>query len=496
MVTIPQTVQQTASLPRTRIFGDDLAPPRQLYVTLVPAVLVLTGVMSWVMSNDQGMVLASFVATGVALFTLWDWLFRHAPTRFSTLLAMGLLIGYGMGTLNTWITLPRGSLTLGEVMGLAPGILARGLGATLISSATLYFLGEIFEKPMFGRDFRLYIDSRTCALIYVGTIAMLVGFATHSIRFGGAAMSSGGHVNIFGETIMWFYTPLTAIAVVVFLTSPRRREKILTGLSSLILLVLFSILGRRNIIYTGIIILLALGLAGYRFREISFRKILLLASLGAIIVFSALTFMLLRITGQYIKQGRKLATVTERISTAHNMVQHGGAYALAGKATQTNFQTRTFVLAFLANILDASSRMTPALGVDAMSMIEQSIPSVVYPGKDLFFSEEGLVDKQFGFSYGDQANSVLTAGATDFGFLGMIIYPILVVVVVRFVYELLARRLGMLAVLVVALALISKMMQTEMTFTGYVVSLRDTVLFGALLSVFMGMPRVRFRASS
>jgi hypothetical protein len=154
------------------------------------------------------------------------------------------------------------------------------------------------------------------------------------------------------------------------------------------------------------------------------------------------------------------------------------------------------VLAFLAYILDASSRMTPALGRDAMSMIEQSIPSVIYPDKDLFFSEEGLVDQQFGFGYGDQANSILTAGATDFGFLGMIVYPILIVVVIRFVYEFLARRLGMVPLLFVALALIFRMMQTEITFTGYVASLRDTILFGVLISVIMGMPQVRLRAAS
>jgi hypothetical protein len=493
MGTVPQSVLHPALMPQSRALGDDLAPPRQLYFMFIPATLALTGILSWMIGNEPGMVLASVVASAVAVFTLWEWLFLHAPTRFSTLLGMTLLLGYGLGTLNTWATLPRAGLTLAEVAGLSEGILARGIAVVLISSATLYFLGEIFEKPVFGRDFQFRITPRTRMLIYIGTLAILAGYPTHSLSFQGVT-SGGGHESIPGAFLAWLYTPLTAVAVIAFLTAARRLDKVLTGFSALILLAMFSVTGRRITIYTSMEVLLVMGLVGFRWREKIVRNVLVILTLAAIMVSTSLTFMLLRISGSMAKT-RKQITIGRQFQIAGKLVQKGGAYTLAAKNTQANFQSRTFVLAFLANILDASTRMTPALGSDAVGYIQLAIPSILYPEKHLFFAEENLVDQQFGFSYGDQANSVLTTGATDFGLIGMLLYPLLVVVIFRIIFDFIAKRLATAPVMFVALVFIYTMLQTEISLTGYCDTLRDTILFSIALVIFMAFPTVRLHAS-
>ena len=439
------------------------------------------------------MVLASVVATAVALFTLWDWLFLHAPTRFSTLLGLALLLGYGLGTLNTWATLPRVGLTLAQVHGLSEGILARGLGAVLISAAALYFLGEIFEKPIFGRDFQFQIAPRTRTLIYVGTLAILAGYPTHALGIEGAT-AAGGHVSIPGSFLNWLYAPLTAVAVVAFLTATRRLDRVLTGFSALVLLAMFSVEGRRSAIYTSMEVLLLMGLVGFRWREKILRNILVILALAAIVVTTSLTFMLLRIAGG-VGNPKKHTTVESRFQIARKLIQKGGAYTLASKGTQTNFQSRTFVLGFFANILDASSRITPALGSDAVDSVQVAIPSVLYPDKPRYFAEETLVDQHFGFSYGDQPNSILTAGATDFGLIGVLLYPLLVVVIFRIIFDFLAKRLSPVPLMFVALAFIGTMLLTENTLTGYSVLLRDTILFSIALAIFMAFPRIRVGAS-
>jgi hypothetical protein len=492
MGTAPQSVLHPAFMPQSHTLGDDLAPPRQLYFTFIPAILALTGILSWTIGTEPGMVLASVVAAAVALFTLWEWLFLHGPTRFSTLLGMTLLLGYGLGTLNTWATLPRASLTLADVYGLSEGILARGIGAVLISASALYFLGEIFEKPIFGRDVQFHIVPRTRMLIYVGGLAILAGYPTHSLGIGGTA-GGGGHESIPGAFLSWLYTPLTAIAVIAFLTATRRLDKVLTGLSALALLAMFSVMGRRITIYTSIEVLLVMGLAGFRWREKILRNVLVILTLAAVMVAASLTFMLLRIA-KSMANTRKQVTVGRQVQIAGKLVQKGGAYALAGKATQSNFQSRTFVLAFLANILDASTHMTPALGSDAVGLVQVAIPSVLYPDKPLYFAEENLVDQQFGFSYGDQANSVLTAGATDFGLIGMLLYPLLVVVIFRIIFDFISKRLSIVPVTFVALVFIYTMLETEITLTMYCDTLRDTILFSIVLAIFMGFPKIRLRA--
>jgi hypothetical protein len=491
MATVTQTAPHPIFLPRFSPFGYDFAPPRQSYITFIPAILILAGLLSWVMGDESGMVLAATVASAVAIYTLWNWLFRGAPTRFSTLMGMSLLLGYGGGTLNTWMTLPRSSLTLAAHMGLPEDVLAHGMGAVLIATAPLFFFGEIYERPMFGRDFRVQIDARTRTLIRAGTLGMLAGYATRSLSFAGPT-SGGGHVSIPGLFLTWLYTPLTAIAVASFLTAEHKKDKLLDGLSALILLMMFSIVGRRDTIYTTVEILFVLRLVGFRWRGNIARNALLVLGLAAIVVVGSLTFMLLRIVG--FSQRKGWMPVEERITAAGKIVQKGGAYSMAAQVTQNNLQRRTFVLPFLANILDASSRTTPALGNDALGMLQLAVPSVIYPDKDIDFSEEALVDRQFGFAYGDQPNSMLTAGATDFGLIGMILYPLITVFVSKAILNFIARWLSPVPLLFVTLSFILTMLLTEATINAYLETVRNAGIFGLVLIVFMALPRIRSHA--
>ncbi len=490
MGTIPQVAPQLALQRWLLPFGNDLTPPRQAYITFVPAVLSLAGILSWVMNDELGMVLAASTASVVGILTLWDWLFRGAPTRFSTLMAMSLLLGYGGGTLNTWLTLPRGSFTVAQFMGLPEDVLARGMGAVLISTVPLFLLGEIYENPIFGREFHLQIDSRTRVLIRIGTLAILAGYATHSLSFSGPS-AGGGHISIPGVFLSWLYTPLTAVAVAAFLTAENRRDKLLDGVSSLILLMMFSMLGRRVAIYTTLEILFILGLVGFQWRGNILRRVLLIVSLGAIIITCSLTFMLLRIAGTGQRKG--WMPVGQRFEIASKMVGKGGAYAFAARITQNNLQTRTFVLPFLANILDASWSKTPALGKDVLGMLQLSIPSALYPDKNVYFSEEELVDLQYDFAYGDQPNSILTAGATDFGFIGMILYPLIIVFLSKALLNFVARWLQPIPLLFVALSFILMMLVTEATLSGYFDAIRNSGLFGVLLGLFTSLPAMKMK---
>ncbi|MBV8672083.1 MAG: hypothetical protein JOZ33_01495, partial [Acidobacteriaceae bacterium] len=87
-----------------RTLGGSFALPRAVYVTHLPALLLITALITWIAGDEIAMVIASALGGGVGLYILWDWLFREAPTRFSTLSAMNFLIGYGLGALNTWLT--------------------------------------------------------------------------------------------------------------------------------------------------------------------------------------------------------------------------------------------------------------------------------------------------------------------------------------------------------------------------------------------------------
>lgn len=484
-----QFVQNTDAPFPGQALSDEFVPARPIYFIVIPSILLSGGTASWLLGGDSGLVLGSAIAAAIALFTLWEWLFRHAPTRFSTLLGMSLLLGYGAGALNTWVTLPRTSLTLGEIMGVGQGALTRCIAAVLFSAAPLYACGEIFEKPLFGRGFRLQITESTRSLVYWGTACILLGYATHSLQFSGAS-SAAGHVSIAGIFLAWFYPPITALALAAFLTSTRGTERILCALCALVLLAMFAVNGRRASLYTTVEILFMLSMVGYQWRGKRIRMVFVLLALGGVITASGLLFMIMRIAPS-MGPSRSVNSVSQRVEAASKFVQRSDALETAIQVTRKNAQTRTFILAFLANILDASTRTTPAMGRDAISFLESTIPSAIDPNKDRTFSEEALVDQQFGYGYGDQANSVLTGGATDFGFVGMLLYPILLIMLARIIYGFLSRLLKPLPLLIVTLAFIFLFLQTEITLSGYFADFRNALLFGLVLQLFLAIPRLR-----
>jgi hypothetical protein len=480
-----------APLP-SRLLGEDVAPPRALYLNHFPAVLVVTGLVTWVAGNELAMVMAATVASLIALYMLWDWLFQEGPTRFSTILAMTLLLGYGLGAVNTWLTLPRGGLPLATFLGADQGILTRGMAAVLITAGSLCFLGEMYERPLWGREFRIPLDQHTYALIYIGTLAIIAGFLTHSLGYGGLKNTFGEQQSIAPALLSWLFAPLTALTAAVFLAS-RGVSKLLTGICALILCVLLMTVGRRVIVYTAMEIVFALRLTGYRLKGTIFRKSLLIAVLGIFIAVGVTVLMLLRLAA--IQNHSDINTpLDQRIQIAMGWVEDGTALTRANEANQANVQGRTFVLGFFADVLEGSSQKAPAYGRDLVGWTSMAVPRIFNPNKDSILGEEDLDDELFGLTYRDAANSILTNGATDFGFLGVLMYPLLLVFLMRFSIDILSRFLTPLPVSIIALGAIFTLVQTENSLTTYLVTIRNQIIFSIILFIFSRLPILRLRS--
>ena len=156
---------------------------------------------------------------------------------------------------------------------------------------------------------------------------------------------------------------------------------------------------------------------------------------------------------------------------------------------------RTFVLGFFADVLEGSTTRTPALGQDVEGYISMAIPRVLNPNKDLTFGEESLADGLFGLSYVDAANSILTNGATDFGILGILLYPLILVFIMRAAIETFAVFLPSLPLSIVVLATVFTLLQTENATDGYLIALRNELIFAVILIVFSYLPQFRLRAT-
>jgi hypothetical protein len=473
--------------------GKDLAPPRSGHLIQIPALLMLTGLVTWIAANEAAMAISAAIAAAVAIYLVWEWLFRAGPTRFSTIYTFGLLLGYGGGALNTWLTLPRAGATLASVLGADEDVLARGMAAVLMTAALLCFMGELYERPLFGRDFRVPLNRQTFTLIYFATGAFIVGFLTHSLGYGGVANSGGGQQNPAAALLSWAFGPFIAITAAVFMAAPRSISKLLTGICLLILAILLMTVSRTVVVYTAMEVIFALRLTGYRVKGTIVKKLLLLAVLAGFVMTGVTVLMLFRLAG-YQNHNKSNISLTERITTAAAWVADGTALTRANEANRGNVQKRTFVLGFFADVLEGSSQKSPAYGLDSLYQLTAAVPRVLFPNKgNVGMSEEGMDDELFGLTYRDAANTLLTAGATDFGLLGVLLYPVMVIGLFSFSTRLLSGYLPALPMSIIALGIIFALLQTESALTNYAVAIRNEILFAVLLLIFYRLPAFRLR---
>jgi hypothetical protein len=474
---------------RVRSLGEDLALPRPLYFTQIPFILAFTGTISWIIASEYALVVSSIVGGAIGCYMLFDWLFR-GETRFSTIIAFSLLIAYGLGTFNTWASTSRGGLTLGEFMGQDDAVLARGLAAALLSCSITIFFGELFERPLFGRDFHLRPDPRIYSFIYLGALAAIGSFAAGALSLG-SDTSDPTHQGFVHALLLWIFSPLLSLSVTVFLLTPRGglRRKIV-GVAALILLIILTVMGRRVMFYTVLETVFLARVCGVRLKGPPHKKVLVFALVVTFIVGGALVFMLYRVSG-YGGGARK--NLVGRMQIMAEWVREGTALQTALSSTQSNVKTRTFVLGFFANILDGSATHTPALGEDTIGLFQIAIPSALDPSKDKFFSEELLVDRLFGFGYKDAANSLLTNGATDFGLIGVLFFPLAVSSILKVLTEFASWRLNQFAVLTVILGNLFVCLSAETTIAGYASVLIHGLFFSVGVVIFFALPRFQIQ---
>jgi len=152
-----------------RSFQAETVPARRLYFLDFPLLLLTVGLATWIFSTDAMLFVSALTGALVGLYTLWEIIARHAPLRFSHIFCIANLVGYGLGTMNSWLTLPCGDLSLAASFNRDTEAVACAMAAILFCSAVLYSRGELYEKPIFRKDFKLVLDNRAITFVLIGT---------------------------------------------------------------------------------------------------------------------------------------------------------------------------------------------------------------------------------------------------------------------------------------------------------------------------------------
>jgi hypothetical protein len=454
----------------------------------LPVVLLVGTIGCWAAPGDTALILGALLAGAVGLFMLVSLIFYDTPIRISHVLALTLALGYGLGSANSWFTIPRDKETLGEFLHKDPALLGHTMGSILLVLAILLAAGEAFELPVFGREFRIPFDERTTTFISFGVLVDLVAFATGALSYMGAGAGAGGELGIFPSFGAWLINTLFAVSLSATLNAKKRGERIYLALLTGVQFFLQIPLGRRILIYTFILALITVRLGGYRFNWSWTRRIVVAAILGSILYASTIAFFYLRVAGF----SHKGLTLTGRVAAAIDMFASGN-HEEVNKSFSENVQRRTFILGFVSELESLSTQFTPGYGRDLVMGFKKAIPSVIYPGKDRFAQEEGLDNELFNTTYIDEANSVLSGGATDFGLLGMIGYPILFTIMLRAFFEYVQNYQPVFVTTFIYLSALGTLLEPELSLTDYFIVLRNGLLFGTVVWIFIILPKFALR---
>ncbi|AXC13430.1 hypothetical protein ACPOL_4153 [Acidisarcina polymorpha] len=475
---------------QARPFGSDLAGQSPIYLLYLPLILLLFGLVTWLFASNITFVLGSALGGFASLYVLFDILFRGTPLRLSTILGTSLLFGYNLGAFNSWFSIPRGGLTIAEYFARDVDSLARGTAAVMISCALLFAVGEMYERPIFGRDFHINFQPRSIVLVLVSTALLLFAFATGRLGFMGIAHDESGRISPMASLIIWWSAPAFAYSVCAALNT-KGATRFLVGLCAIVQFLAIVPLGRRNLTYAVLLALLASQLGRFRSHLSLLQKVLVGVAAAVVIFAAAVTFLYLRVAGYGHKADVPLgARISMAVETMHS---HTPAQVI--QLLGENAAIRSFDLGYFADLLDASQHSTPLLGTDLAENLQLMIPSSI--SEDKFglelYQEEQLVNMHWGFGYIDEGNSILTAGAADFGIIGIILYPIVIVFLLRWALEVIQSSMPTLVAVLLALAFISEVLQTEDTLAGYFVQLRNALLFAMLYYLFSQLPSFRMR---
>ena len=463
-----------------------------MYGLFFPALLTVAGCLTLTNGRESVFGTAAFVGAACSFFAFGDLLLGTVRLSCYKLIAIGLLMGYCTTSAFTWVSSLGYDGGLSAFMNADVSDLCSALGAVLLSCSLLFVIGELSGDAVVV-DVRAILKlPQTNWVIAFGILAVVAAFLHGDLGFMGAAVADSKRT-FLGAIGDWLVPPVFALT---FSRARSQSGKILPRLFwwalATVLLVITFPLGRRVFMYT-----LLMGFIADRFRDTSGRRITIKLVVSAILAVStlyavSLAFLYLReATYEYGEDERP--SLRELAQKGYSVYQNGNISDIQANLNQ-NTEERGFIIAWLGDLLLQASHHPTGHGINVANSLMLTIPSLLWPDKaeNMPPFEEGTANELFGTEYQDEANSLLTAGVVDFGFIGALVYPTCAAFLLSMYLRYFLPRLAPVPALLLLFAAFYQMLNVEVEITSYVVFCRDSLLFAAIVYL-IGRLRVNFK---
>jgi hypothetical protein len=449
----------------------------------MPMLLFVAGWVTYVFRTNTGFEMGAALGTVVVLRAIYLVVVKCHDVRFCWVISCGLLLGYALGTLNTALQLFRKHETVASHFRMLQDDLSNALSVVFWVCAILFLAGAILEKPIhLDRTKLLKTD---VSYVFLGFLIYLGALATGQIGYMGANVSDDHHVTVL-STISGMMAPtLPAFTVLLRDKSTLLRNKLLFWLLLLVEIALLVPLGRRMIIYSVLCVIIAFTIVGDRWRGPIWKKVAVLTVCTTGFYVANTVFFAMRhvaeVEGSARRMGAPDLSLTELVTRAIKFIREGRDSGF-DEEMATNLQDRTFVLPYFAELLSECRTHAPLHGRLILFSVSTATPTAIYSlfgdkSKVLDIGmEEMIANPAFGLAPRDEANSLLTSGISDFGLLGIVLFPIGVALLINFAVRIVLARTSELTKFVALMIYIHMLFQTEMSITSVICNTRNVAL--------------------
>ena len=342
-----------------------------------------------------------------------------------------LLLAYALSTFTTQIKIySLKSIDVARYFSIGQSSLSLALAGVSFASAILVCFGRFFpfriQFPEFGKD----QIRESLLVILIVVFAGIYGIWTGLIGFQGFifADTSQQTVSPFALIVTFALAPAGVLAI--FLASGKHDishlDKWLLSILAIVLWAITFTQARRLLVYLAMLYVIFYASDFYGYSQWR-KKVFFSAMVIFVAYFGVKLFFAFRIAG-WESPGSKDAVFL--LESGFDILFNPSKYDFDYLLSENTIE-RPFVIKYLAQVMEQVSLGRQMSGEALYATILYSIPSVLI-GVKKFATDEELIHPRIGLVINDDANTILTTGVADFGWPGLLLYPVLIVLVFKF----------------------------------------------------------------
>jgi hypothetical protein len=451
-----------------------------LHINLSPglwlqAFALLFGGCALLASQERAVYLgALFIFTAVGVIGLVRCILLSSRVTTWDLLLVSVCLGYGLGSLNTELTWLRMPIDYLRLTWAGPAFIAKATAWVMLAGVALCVASSLDTNRVL-QGIRIDAAQRPMVLWLVLAVAALslAQVATGAIGYHSDITGDGVNISPLAALTVGAICPAAALASFSWKDQHGwQRGLMLLGLAVLLLIEAFQ--GRRVFIYSVVVCLMCFFAAHPPKRLFTASQILSFAIAALMVMGASKAFFALRIASTELGSTRDTAAL---LRNGFDILMNAQRASL-NEAVSDNQNSRTFIVGYLAELVEALENREPLHGDVLMFDVALNVPAALWPEKYKILSlgaEEAVANPALGMPLSDEANSIVTTGASDFGIAGIFAYPL----ALAGIYSLIlwsTRRLGGAAHLMITAALVNTLLNVEAATADYFGILRSIVI--------------------